>query len=46
MNKFTLLSLTQDNDFYRNDLGLSALPYFIAGIFFILLILHLVENKK
>ena len=46
MNKFTLLSLTQDNDFYRNDLGLSALPYFVAGLLLILLILHLVEDKK
>jgi len=40
------LRITEDNDFYHLDEGLTRLPYFIAGIFFILLILRLVENKK
>lgn len=42
----TLLSLTQDNDFYRLDEGWSRLPYFIAGFLFILFIIWLIKNEK
>ena len=42
----TLLRITENNDFYQLNEGWTRFPYFIAGLFFILLILHLVEDKK
>jgi hypothetical protein len=42
----TLLRITEDNDFYRIDEGWSRLPYFIIGIILLLLLLHIIENKK